>query len=99
MAESEIKYVTVLQTHVNKLDPYCQWQKTVTYTGIKDYWCLGLVQTGIMSFRNRQDRTPKFAGQVLSDWTKSGLIFSNILHTKYDLLILFRYGLVSKVLG
>ena len=40
---------------------------------------LGLDRTGHMSFLIRQDRTPKFAGQVLSDWTESGLIISNIL--------------------
>ena len=45
---------------------------------------LGLNQTGHMSFLTRQDRTHKFAGQVLPDRTKSGLIFLNILHTKYQ---------------
>ena len=40
------------------------------------------------SFLTGQDRTPKFTGQVLPDRTKSGLIFLNILHTKYELLIL-----------
>ena len=39
-------------------------------------------------FPDRTGRTPKFARQVLPDQTKSGLIFSNILHTKYELLIL-----------
>ena len=38
-------------------------------------WWLGLNQTGHMSFLTRQDRTPKLAGQVLPDWTESGLIF------------------------
>ena len=48
------------------------------------YVCaLGLNWTGHMSFLTGQDRTPKFAGQVLPDRTKSGLIFLNILHTKY----------------
>ena len=32
-----------------------------------------------MSFLTGQDRTPKFAGQVLPDRTKSGLTFLNIL--------------------
>ena len=36
---------------------------------------LGLDRTGHMSFLTRQDRTPKFAGQVLPDRTKLGLIF------------------------
>ena len=35
-----------------------------------------------MSFLTGQDRTPKFAGQVLPDWTESGLIFLNILPSK-----------------
>ena len=34
-----------------------------------------------MTFLTRQDRTPKFEGQVLPDLTESGLIFSNILTT------------------
>ena len=45
---------------------------------------IGLDRTGHMSFLTGQDRTPKFAGQVLPDRTKSGLIFLNILHTMYD---------------
>jgi hypothetical protein len=28
------------------------------------------------------DWTPKFVGQVLPDWTKSGVTFINILHIK-----------------
>ena len=36
---------------------------------------LGLNRTGHMSFLTGQDRTPKFAGQVLPDRTESGLIF------------------------
>ena len=36
---------------------------------------VGLNRTGHMSFFTGQDRTPKFAGQVLPDRTKSGLIF------------------------
>ena len=40
---------------------------------------LGLDRTGHMSFLTGQDRTPKFAGQVLPDRTESGLIFLNIL--------------------
>ena len=43
----------------------------------------GLDRTGYMNFLTRQDRTPKFAGPVLPDRTKSGLIFLNILHYKY----------------
>ena len=35
---------------------------------------LGLNWTGHMSFLTGQDRTPKFAGQVLPDRTESGLI-------------------------
>ena len=33
--------------------------------------------TGHMSFLTKQDRTLKFARQVLLDWTKSGLILLN----------------------
>ena len=40
---------------------------------------VGLDRTGHMSFLTGQDRTPKFAGQVLPDRTKSGLTFLNIL--------------------
>ena len=36
---------------------------------------LGLDRTGHMSFLTGQDRTPKFAGQVLPDRTESGLLF------------------------
>ena len=36
---------------------------------------LGLDRTGHLSFLTGQDRTPKFAGQVLPDRTESGLIF------------------------
>ena len=50
---------------------------------------LGLNRTGHMSFLTGQDRTPKFAGQVLPDRTKSGLTFLNILQINHDLLILF----------
>ena len=43
---------------------------------------LGLDRTGHMSFLTGQDRTPKFAGQVMPDWTESGLIILNILPYK-----------------
>ena len=36
---------------------------------------LGINRTGHMSFLTGQDRTPKFAGQVLPDRTESGLTF------------------------
>ena len=40
------------------------------------YVCaLGLNWIGHMSFLTGQDRTPKFAGQVLPDRTESGLMF------------------------
>ena len=51
---------------------------------------LGLNRTGLMGFLNGQDRTTKFARQVLPDRTESGLIFLNILPTKYGLSILIR---------
>ena len=44
---------------------------------------LGLDQTGHTSFLNGQGRTPKFAGQVLPDRTKSELTFLNILLHKH----------------
>ena len=44
-----------------------------------------------MCFLIGQARTPKFARQVLLDRTESGLIFSNILPTKYRLSILIRW--------
>ena len=43
---------------------------------------LGLNPTGHMSFLTGQDRTPKFAGRVTPDRTKSRLTFLNILHAK-----------------
>ena len=43
---------------------------------------LGLDRTGHMSFLTGQDQTPKFAGQVLPDQTKSGLSSLNILLCK-----------------
>ena len=36
---------------------------------------LGLNRTGHMSFLTKQDWTPKFAGQVLPDWTESNFFF------------------------
>jgi hypothetical protein len=43
---------------------------------------LGLDRTEHMTFLTGLDRIPKFAGQVLPDWTKSRLILLKILHTK-----------------
>ena len=43
---------------------------------------VGFDRTGHMSFLTGQDRTPKFAGQVLPDRTESGLIFLDILPYK-----------------
>ena len=43
---------------------------------------LGLNRTRHISFLTGQDRTPKFAGQVMLDQTESGLIFVNILPYK-----------------
>jgi hypothetical protein len=54
---------------------------------------VGLDRNGHMNFLTGQDRTPKFAGQVLPDRTESGLILLNILPTKYRLSILIRYDL------
>ena len=51
---------------------------------------VGLDRTGHMSFLTGQDRTPKFAGQVLPDRTESGLILLNIFPTNYRLLLLIR---------
>ena len=42
---------------------------------------IGLNGTGHMSFLTGQDRTSKFAGQVLPDWTESGLTFSTFYIT------------------
>ena len=54
----------------------------VVHHGLLAPYKLGLDRTGHMSFLTGQDRTPKFAGQVLPDRTESGLIFSNILPYK-----------------
>ena len=48
----------------------------VLYKNLLKY--VGLDQTGHMSFLTGQDRTHKFAGQVLPDRTESGLNFLNI---------------------
>ena len=47
-----------------------------------DRYNLGLDRTGHMSFLTGQDRTPKFARQLLPDRTESGLIFLDILPYK-----------------
>ena len=62
----------------------------VGVTSLPPSFPLGLNRTGHMSFLTGQDRTPKFAEQVLPDWTESGLIFLNILPTNYRLLLLIR---------
>ena len=56
-------------------------------SGNRGYF-VGLDRTGHMSFLTGQDRTPKFAGQILPDRTESGLISLNILPTNYRLLLL-----------
>ena len=66
---------------------YC---KVIVYKSCAELFLLGLDRTGHMSFLTGQVRTPKFAGQVLPDQTVSGLIFWNILPTKYKLSILIR---------
>ena len=50
------------------------WSKilTLVYSYI---FHVGLDWTGHISFLTRQDRTPKFSGQVLPDRTESGLLF------------------------
>ena len=48
---------------------------------------VGLDRTGHMSFLTGQDRTPKFAGQVLPNRTKSGLLFLKILGVIDNLLL------------
>ena len=49
---------------------------------------IGLNRTGHMGFLTGQDRTPKFAGQVLPDRTESRTYIFNILPNKYGLSIL-----------
>ena len=48
-----------------------------------------------LSFLTGQDRTSKFAGQVIPDRTESGLIFLNILTTEYGISILIRHTIRS----
>ena len=45
-----------------------------------------------MSFLTGQDRTPKFAGQVLPDRTESGLIFDLIFFSIFKVLKVRRPG-------
>jgi hypothetical protein len=42
---------------------------------VRGLFTIGLNRTGNMTFLTGQDRTPKFAGQVLPDQTESGLRF------------------------
>ena len=65
-----------------------KWDKKITSRGYNGLRIVGLDRTGHMIFLTGQDRTPKFAGQVLPDRTESGLIFLNILPNKYGLSIL-----------
>jgi hypothetical protein len=58
---------------------------------------LGLNRTGHMSFLTGQDRTPKFAGQVLPDRTESGPAFLNILPANSHKIRSLDIDLVSKV--
>ena len=74
-------------THVYRVSSYkaCMYYHLTMWVLLGNTTFLlnvGLDRTGHMSFLTRQDQTPKFAGQVLSDWTNSGLIFLSILHTK-----------------
>ena len=74
----------------------------------KDWWylqALGLNRTGHLSFLTGQDRTPKFAGQVLSDQTESRLIFltfylkSIIYQFSYDKVHGHKYGVKKSKVG
>ena len=54
------------------------------YLNVMGSNAVGLDRTGHMSFLTGQDRTPKFAGQVLPDRTKSGLMSKSILQYRFS---------------
>ena len=84
-------YVPIYLTHLTFKKIVWQYETFYVFTSNSTMLKLGLNRTGHMSFLTGQDRTPKFAGQVLPDWTESGLIFLNILPTKFRLSILIRH--------
>ena len=55
---------------------------------------VGLDQAGL-GFLTIQDQTPKIAGQILRDWTESGLIFLNILPNKKNWKKKLKNGIFS----
>ena len=82
------------------------WPLGSEFVSVRRAFCVvELNRTGHMSFLTRQDRTPKFAGQVLPDRSESGPIFFNILPNKYWLSILIdkvpghKFGIKSSKLG
>ena len=55
--------------------------EAIIFASTNPQYDVGLDRTGHLSFLTGQDRTPKFAGQVLPDRTESRLIFLNMLPT------------------
>ena len=87
------------QNRYDQNSAFQDWAKHIS----ADYWFTAQLNSWTFGFHSErrqsrpqpdwqyeygQDWTPKFAGQVLLDQTESGLIFSNILPTKYRLLSL-----------
>jgi hypothetical protein len=66
METDSISHTTLIPISRSVFDPY----NLILYL-----MYLGLDRTGHMSFLTGQDRTPKYAGQVLPDRTESGLFF------------------------
>ena len=67
--------VTKLGIGYYKQSFVASWQKFVSFS-------VGLDRTEHVSFLTGQDRTPKFAEQVLLDRTEFELVFPNILPTQ-----------------
>ena len=85
-------------------DPFCNWKWLIAYSSMHSGRTLEFILFYVLWNRAQpdwacelpdrtwQDRTLKFAGQVLPDRTESGLIFINILTTKHRLSILITNG-------
>ena len=72
---------------------------------VRPRYQVGLNRTGHMSFLTGQDRTHKFAGQVLPDRTESGLVFLTFYLTSmgyqfsYDKVPGHKFGVKKSKLG
>ena len=63
---------------------FCRHDKILSRVGHALNQPVGLNRTGHLSVQPGQDRTPKFAGRVLPDRTKSGPIFFPSTYQVWD---------------